>query len=359
VPTACRKCGKDLPEGAAFCPWCGSDQRAHPKKRGNGQGTIVKEANGTYTAVATSYANCRRETRKKRGFVRKRDAAEWLVKVNFALPSHPAVTFKELYEEWSPLYFAQVSEKRAAIMRGVYARCAKLYSMRWVDIGVRHMQELINAQPETYYPRRDMKVLFSLMGQYAIVSGYADRDFSGALKLPPKTPPHKEPFTPEEVDLLWRDYEATGDSYTGAALVMIYTGMRVGELTQATPDMVHLDEGYMLGGRKTEAGKTGEIMLVPAIRPLVQRLIVDGELPHVSDTRFRECFCRALARAGTRPHTIHECRHTTATALALAGVQPAIISAIMRHTSYAQTMDYTHVGREEKLKAITSTLHPV
>lgn len=44
---------------------------------------------------------------------------------------------------------------------------------------------------------------------------------------------------------------------------------------------------------------------------------------------------------------------------AKAGVQPAIISGIMRHTSYAQTMDYTHVGREEKLKAITSTLHPV
>ncbi|MBR0205303.1 MAG: tyrosine-type recombinase/integrase [Clostridia bacterium] len=115
----------------------------------------------------------------------------------------------------------------------------------------------------------------------------------------------------------------------------------------------------MLGGRKTEAGRAGEIVLVPVIRPLVKRLIVDRELPHVSDTRFREMYARALDRAGTRPHTIHECRQTTATALALAGVQSAIISAIMRHTSYAQTMDYTHVGREEKLKAITSTLHPV
>ena len=355
----CRKCQKEMPEGAVFCPWCGSDQRPHPKKRGNGQGTIKKEANGTYTAVLTSYATHKRETRKKRGFTRKKDAADWLASVNFALPSRPAVTFQELYEEWSPLYFAGVSEKRASIMRGVYARCARLYSMRWVDIGVRHMQGLINEQPETYYPRRDMKVLFSLMGQYAIVSGYSDKDFSGALKLPAKTPPHKEPFTAEEIDRLWRDYADTNDPYTGAALVMIHTGMRIGELMQATPELVHLDDGYMLGGRKTEAGRTGEIMLVPTIRPLVKRLIVDGELPHVSDTRFRECYTRALARAGTRPHTIHECRHTTATALALAGVQPAIISGIMRHTSYAQTMDYTHVGREEKLKAITSTLHPV
>lgn len=341
-----------------FCPWCGSDQRSHPKKRGNGQGTIIKEANGTYTAVATSYANYKRETRKKRGFIRKKDAADWLASVNFALPSKPAVTFKELYEEWSPLYFAQVSDKRASIMRGVYARCSRLYNMRWVDIGVRHMQQLINEQPETYYPRRDMKVLFSLMGQYAIISGYADRDFSGALKLPPKVAPHKEPFTQNEVELLWTDYAQTGDPYTGAALAMIYTGMRVGELTQATPDMVHLEDGYMMGGRKTEAGREGEIILIPAIRPIIQRLIVDGELPHVSDTRFRAMYARALARAGTRPHTIHECRHTTATALALAGVQPAIIAGIMRHSSYAQTMDYTHVGRAAKLEAITSTLHP-
>ena len=328
-------------------------------KRGNGQGTILRETNGTYTAVATSYATGERKTKKKRGFVRKRDAAVWLASVNWAMPDSVAVTFKELYEEWSPMYFATVSKKRASIMRSVYARCTRLYNMRWIDIGVRHMQMLINEQPETYYPRRDMKVLFSLMGQYAIVSGYADKDFSSALKLPPKTPPHKEPFSLEEVDMLWKDYEKTNDPYTGAALVMIYTGMRYGELVGASPELVHLPDGYMMGGAKTEAGRTGEIILVPIIRPLVKRLVVDGGLPCVSDTAFRKHFNRAISRAGTRPHTIHECRHTTATVLAHAGVQPAIISDVMRHSSYTQTMAYTHVGREEKLKAVTSALHPV
>lgn len=327
-------------------------------KRGNGQGTILREPNGTYTAVATSYATGERRTRKKRGFVRKRDAAAWLASVNWAMPTGNPVTFRELYEEWSPLYFATVSAKRASIMRGVYARCTRLYNMRWVDIGVRHMQTLINDQPETYYPRRDMKVLFSLMGQYAIVSGYADRDFSGALKLPPKTPPHKEPFTSEEVELLWHDYERTADPYTGAALVMIYTGMRYGELVGATPELVHLDDGYMMGGAKTEAGRSGEVILVPIIRPLVKRLVVDGGLPRVSDTAFRKHYERALARAGTRPHTIHECRHTTANVLAIAGVPPAIISDVMRHSSYVQTMEYTHASRAAKLEAVTSALHP-
>lgn len=329
-------------------------------KRGNGQGSIIRERNRTYTAVATSYASGKRETRKKRGFTTKLDASRWLASVCWADNTHHAITFRELYEEWSPTYYASVCDGRAERIRGIYAKCSRLYNMRWVDIGVRHMQALINEQMESYYPRRDMKVLFSLMGKYAITCGYADRDFSSALKLPPMVAPHKEPFTPEEVELLWNDYAQTSDPFTGAALAMIYTGMRYGELTQATPEMVHLDEGYMMGGRKTKAGMEGEIVLIPLVRAIIKRLIVDRELPHISAVNFRTHFARALARAGTRKHTIHECRHTTATALALAGVQPAIISAIMRHTSYSQTMDYTHVGRTAKLEAlsVTPTLHP-
>lgn len=332
-------------------------------KRGNGQGSIIRERNRTYTAVATSYASGTRETRKKRGFLTKLDASRWLAQVCWANPviTH-AITFSELFEEWIPLYEAHVSTKRGSIIRGLYKRCSRLYNMRWTDVGLRHMQMIINEMPESFYPRRDMKVMFSLLAEYAVQSGYSDKDLTGALKLPQKTDPHKEPFTPDEVELLWRDYDRTHDVYTAAALVMIYTGMRVGELVQATPDLVHLADGYMMGGRKTKAGKEGEIILVPQIRPLVKQLVVDGGLPRVSDTAFRKHYERALARAGTRPHTIHECRHTTATALALAGVQPAIISAIMRHTSYAQTMDYTHVGRGAKLEAlstsVTPTLHP-
>ena len=326
-------------------------------KRSNGRGSIIRDAKRhTYTAVLTSYASGKRLTKSRRGFATKREAETWLRTVTFALPSVRPVTFSELWAEWSPTYLPQVSAKRASIMRGAYAKCAPLYNMRWVDIGVRHMQALINEQT-TFYPARDLKTLFSLMSQYAMVSGYADRDFTQALKLPAKAAPHKEPFSPEEIDLLWQDHARTSDPYTAAALVMIYTGLRVGELMQATPDLVYLDDGYMLGGRKTEAGMEGEIILVPAIRPLVRRLVVEGELPRVSDTAFRKHYERALARAGTRPHTIHECRHTTATALALAGVQPAIISAVMRHSSYAQTMEYTHVGRDAKLEAVTRTLH--
>ena len=55
---------------------------------------------------------------------------------------------------------------------------------------------------------------------------------------------------------------------------------------------------------------------------------------------------------GIERHTVHECRHTTATILAKIGIQPAIIADIMRHTSYAQTMDYTHTQLDDKIKGL-------
>lgn len=53
----CRKCGVALPEKAAFCPACGVKQAVSarkPKRRGNGQGTVVKRGK-TYTAICTKF----------------------------------------------------------------------------------------------------------------------------------------------------------------------------------------------------------------------------------------------------------------------------------------------------------------
>ncbi|MFR8294834.1 MAG: hypothetical protein ACLVAU_11750 [Ruminococcus sp.] len=36
---------------------------------------------------------------------------------------------------------------------------------------------------------------------------------------------------------------------------MIYTGFRIGEVFTILKENVHLDEGYIIGGIKTEAGK--------------------------------------------------------------------------------------------------------
>lgn len=53
--TNCIKCGRDLPEGAVFCCWCGRKQIREKKRRtrANGQGCVSKLPNGKWRAEKT------------------------------------------------------------------------------------------------------------------------------------------------------------------------------------------------------------------------------------------------------------------------------------------------------------------
>lgn len=348
----CRKCKKEVPDGA-FCLMCGAKQENAPaKKRGNGQGTVYKRGK-TWTAVHTTYRNGKRLTSTKGGFQTKKAALEWL-----ATPSKPtasSITFQQLYEEWNPTHFPTVTKKRVQILEAAYRKCEALHDEYWKDISIKEMQSTVEALPELYYVRKNVKALLAAMGEYAIIAGYAEKSFAQYIKLPPEPVPNKTPFSAEEVDALWKDYRS-GNAFTGAILIMIYTGMRYGELVNIKPEDIHIEDGFMKGGIKTTAGKTGEILLIDEIKPIVKTLMMDEQLKEFSDTTFKKKFNAALKRAGCGKHTPHECRHTTATLLAKKGVQPAIIQSIMRHTKYSQSAEYTHIDRQTKIDALSSII---
>lgn len=60
-----------------------------------------------------------------------------------------------------------------------------------------------------------------------------------------------------------------------------------------------------------------------------------------------------VARPDGTPFTIHEARHTTATLLLEAGVDPAVIIAILGHSKITTSRGYMHVNVEGALDALT------
>ena len=347
----CKKCKKTVPDGA-FCIECGARQEGteHPKKkRGNGQGSVYRRGPG-WAACHTTYRNGKRIVAKKAGFKTKKAALEWLTTPNKPTPA--TVTFTEIYEEWKGTHYPSVTQKRRQILTAAYNSCSKLHNEYWKDIGLKEMQAAVDGLSDKYYPRKNLKALFAGMSEYAVIAGYAEKSVAEYVKLPPEPTPHKVPFTAAEAERIWAHYNGTGDVYAGATLMMIYTGMRLGELLKLDKENVHLEQGYMLGGIKTAESKAGEIIIIERIKPIVQRLIVDEELKPMSDTSFRKHFDTMLEELGIPAHTPHECRHSTATLLAEAGVQPAIIQAIMRHTRYSQSAEYTHIARKVKIDAL-------
>lgn len=56
----------------------------------------------------------------------------------------------------------------------------------------------------------------------------------------------------------------------------------------------------------------------------------------------------------TRPYVIHEARHTTATLLLRAGVDPHVMTAIMGHSSITTTRGYQHVDQQMQREAMAA-----
>lgn len=352
----CRKCGRSLPDDAVFCCYCGVKQEVtrEKRKRANGMGTITRYKD-KWRAKATRY-ECGELRTKTKVCQTKKEANDWLASIKWSdVNIDRPVTFLQLYDEWTGMHFPTISANRQRSIKSAKKSCEKLDRVDWKDIGLRLMQECVNGAIETYYPRRNIKDLFSALEKYATDCGYPSHQFASRLKLPPKIAPHKEAFSDDEISSLWSLYDQ-GDAFVGYILIMIYTGMRYGELKTIKKEDIHLEEGYLLGGIKSDAGKMGEIILVDKIKPVIKEMMVDGSIASITDCVFRKRYADTLETAGCRKHTIHECRHTTATILAKHGVQPAIIKEIMRHSSYDMTLEYTHIDREDKQKAISSSL---
>lgn len=317
------------------------------KQRGNGQGTVYKVGE-TYRAQVTRYENGNRINLSKSGFRTKRDALAWCALHRDDVTEGKQKTFGQVFEEWSAVHFPQITEKKASDYRRVFDCSSRLHDRKIDLLRTGDFQQIIDEQPDKYYSKKLFRTVFSMVSDFAIRNGYISTNYASYVELPVMPKPDKRAFTEDEVRLLWDYYNKHHDLHSGAALIMIYTGMRWGEISTILPENIHLQEGYLRGGIKTDAGRTGDIILIKRIRPIVEDLMLpENKVGMLTAEGFRKGYNKMQSDAGIERHTVHECRHTTATMLAAEGVQPAVISAIMRHTNYSMTMNYTHIQRDE------------
>ena len=147
-----------------------------------------------------------------------------------------------------------------------------------------------------------------------------------------------------------RDAESLCVTILGAS------GMRSGELCGLTPEQVDVDaEMVTLWDQKDGTGEEG----IPLDRDLAMRLkatLVAGRMPTkaVLLKWFKKAAkaCGIPVGRGKEGVVIHSLRHSTATRLIQAGVNPAEVQAYMRHKSWATTQRYVKITGEQKRKAL-------
>ena len=355
----CLKCYKEIEDDSVYCRFCGKKQSINTrtqksKSRGNGQGTVVQLPNKKWRAVVTlgfDGEKCIRKT--KSGFRTKKEALEYLP----ILKSEPQVTkditLNELYTLWKDKKYASLSKSKQTHYNTAWRRLEKIRFRKIKDLTLEEMQELVDAAPGEYYPKRDIKVLLSHLYKIALKYEYIDKNRAEFIDLPDCETAKKDAFSKAEREVFWNDYQS-GNHFTGYILIMIYTGMRIGELYSILKDNVHLDEHYMIGGIKTEAGKNRIIPISDRIFPIVKKCYqnCDNGIIDLKLEEFYEQWNSTVQRLPVRALNPHCCRHTCATILAEQGVSAATIKEILGHKNYQTTLGYTHISLESKLDAI-------
>ena len=155
------------------------------------------------------------------------------------------ITFAEVYEKWSEKKFEGTSSSSINGYRASYKLCEALYSIKFADIKLAHLQGVVDTSGKNYPALKKLKTLFNQLFDYAVMHEIVpkDRHLVEYVNIgeEEKSTKHYR-FSDAEVDTLWR--WAEGNEYVQVILMLIYSGVRPGELFNTKCSSVDLEARY-------------------------------------------------------------------------------------------------------------------
>jgi len=145
--------------------------------------------------------------------------------------------------------------------------------------------------------------------------------------------------------------------------ILLYTGMRVGELINLEWEDIDFGRRQInirpKLGWSPKAGKERNIPLSGKVRDLLSSL--DRKCTHLFHSRtgnkvnrnhLREAFIRACRRASIENATLHTLRHTFASQLVMKGIDLYTVSQLLGHSDLKSTQIYSHLSQDHLRGAV-------
>lgn len=304
------------------------------------------------------------------GYYESKEAAmESLAQYNkFSLSADTHILFSEVYNRWSAERYPQLSASSIRSYRISYDILAPLHNRRFAELKLIHLQSTIDASGRPYSMLEKTRVLLSQLYAYAMKHDICVKDYSEFIDISkykePDTAEKHKIFSAKEVQNLWKKADSSVD--IRAILLMICSGLRIGELLDLKKEDVFLDERYLkIHKAKTKAG----IRIVPIAEVAVplweefMRIPGDYVIANSRDlsrgisyppylTYHYEPAIRSL---GDIEHFPHDCRYTFISIMTAAKIQPVIIKRIVGHQSNDVTERvYTHFEIQQLVRAVNT-----
>ena len=222
------------------------------------------------------------------------------------------------------------------------------------NIHFQHLQNVINSMHVkglSYSSCKKVRTLLNQLFNYAIIKDYPITNYTTHLNLGPNIPTiRRRVFTRQQINKLW----VIDTSYSHMILILLYTGLRIGELLNLRKQDINRQSSYLIVRQaKTKAGEGRIIPLHHRITPILDQLYTntDDYLFTISYTSFRKHFHDIMKQLNCK-HTIHDTRHTFTSLLDTVAPPNALRSLLGHKQGDITTRVYTHKTIRELRKTI-------
>ena len=248
------------------------------------------------------------------------------------------ITIEELYERWYKVHTKHLAKETARCITTAWRRCTGLYNMKAKDLKPGILKAYIENCQTGEVLKRKMRNLFNMMYDYAIEYEIVDKNpaqFKFSTNLERPTSAHIA-FTEDEISILWQHLDLDG---IDMILIQCYTGWRPQELININVE--DIQDGFIRGGMKTDAGKNRLVPIHPKISKLLDNRIAgrtEGRLFKTRSDKFydyswyRKQFAENIRQLGLNSkHAPHDCRKTFVTLCKKYKVDEYAIKRIVGH----------------------------
>lgn len=372
----CIKCKKKIIDEAVYCPFCGKKQlitgedNKAKKKRPKGMGTITKYSGNRNKPYVARLPEVNGEKPLLGTYSTHKEAASSL---NKYLLEHPEEsqrtvdvfnwTFEQVFESYKKTArYTKSSKSNRNALSSAFTAYSELHKEKFRKILISDFQDCIDENENGMWSKAKMKTLANLLIGHAITLTIISNDLHHLLHVAAdgKSKPIVI-FTEENIKTL---FENDTIPYIDLLLCFIYSGARPTELLTIETKDVYLDENYMIGGIKTEAGKDRIFIIHPKIKKYIEkwynpnnkylfyRLDTHEVITrfHWRDYIFSDIIKRFNFDEGLLPKST---RHTFATLADKYKVSDTVLNKMIGHTDTEfRRRTYTHPEIAEKLKEI-------
>lgn len=285
--------------------------------------------------------------------------------INYDQKNYEKITLEALYIKWSDFHFQSVSKSYITCANAAWKVCYPIKEKPIDFLKPEDFQNVFNTSGKNTPTLNMTKNILGLMYDYAIMCDMlpnSKRDIIRYLDTSRAGNPNsirRQPFSKTEIQLLWD--KSNQNEYISTVLILIYTGLRIGELLGLKSSDINLQEHSITIRKSKTISGVRTVPIATKILPLIKQwknkktlyLITSITKKRLSYQNYINSYWHPLMYQLQFNHRPHDTRHTCITLLTEANVDQRIIRQIVGHKGDSLTENiYTHIDIYKKLEAI-------